>query len=474
VPALNNLAVLCSEKMGQLDAGFAFAKRAYNVAPADAIVADTLGWIFFLQGQYDSALPLLLQAASGAGDSDSDVQYHLAMAHYFLAREDPARVAFTKVLNSAAEPKLKEDARRRLAVLAIDVATADASVRAQLEARAREDEHDPLVLGRLAAIERRDGAVAEAARHYEAALKLSPHSAKIMSLLVELYLGPVPQPRRARDLAKAAHELAPTDVQISGYLGHLLYYAGEYAWAAALLEEASGQLPNPEDALYDLAFAYYNLGRARDVGAVMRKFLARSPTPVKVQSIQRLAAMIAAGASPDTATAALPAVQRILEKEPDYLPALFIQALAVEKQGDYERARKNYEAILDRHPAFALATRQLALIYAERLADDQKAEDLALTARKTLADDPQLAYEMGAIQYRRSDYVAAIRFLEQSTQLDDRNGEGHFLLGMCRFHLKKFSESRASLQRALERGIPDQEGDEARRVLGDMNRLRVQ
>src|SRR5205823_2551808 len=43
--ALNNLAVLYSERLGQLDKAYELAKKSTEVAPNEPHLADTLGWI---------------------------------------------------------------------------------------------------------------------------------------------------------------------------------------------------------------------------------------------------------------------------------------------------------------------------------------------------------------------------------------------------------------------------------------------
>ena len=49
--ALNNLAVLYSDDLGQLDKAYDLAKKAREVAPNDPHIADTLGWILYKEGR---------------------------------------------------------------------------------------------------------------------------------------------------------------------------------------------------------------------------------------------------------------------------------------------------------------------------------------------------------------------------------------------------------------------------------------
>ena len=57
--ALNNLAWVYSEHLGNLDKARDLAERANRLHPEDAGTADTLGWILCQRGDYDKALPLL-------------------------------------------------------------------------------------------------------------------------------------------------------------------------------------------------------------------------------------------------------------------------------------------------------------------------------------------------------------------------------------------------------------------------------
>src|SRR5262249_2409070 len=93
--ALNNLAVLYSERFGELDKAYDFAKRGNEAAPNEPHLADTLGWILFKKGDYNNALRLLQESAGKLPDQP-EIQFHLGMAHYMLGEEEPARIALQK------------------------------------------------------------------------------------------------------------------------------------------------------------------------------------------------------------------------------------------------------------------------------------------------------------------------------------------------------------------------------------------
>jgi putative PEP-CTERM system TPR-repeat lipoprotein len=84
--ALNNLAWLYLQKDDSR--ALATAQRAYELAPENPDIADTLGWILVQQGQAAEGLKYLEQSVEGRSDNPS-VRYHLAQAHADLG--DPER-----------------------------------------------------------------------------------------------------------------------------------------------------------------------------------------------------------------------------------------------------------------------------------------------------------------------------------------------------------------------------------------------
>jgi len=86
--ALNNLAWLYQQALDPR--AEATAKRAYELAPEVAAIADTYGWILVEAGKVPDALPLLEKAAAARGAS-AEVRYHHAVALARSDRKDEAR-----------------------------------------------------------------------------------------------------------------------------------------------------------------------------------------------------------------------------------------------------------------------------------------------------------------------------------------------------------------------------------------------
>jgi tetratricopeptide (TPR) repeat protein len=470
VPALNNLAFIYGENLGQVEKGLSLANQAKGLASDDPFVNDTLGWLLFRKGQYNAALPLL-QGAAEKIPLSPEVQYHQGTVQYYVGMEDLAKKSLEAALAADAAFTAAEDARRRLAVLAIDPTAPPASARKTLEDAVQRESSDPAALTRLGAITALDGDYVQAAQQYELALKTNPRSVSAMLALVEIYFGPVLKVERGRELTKLLRSAAPGDGRIAWKLAQLLQGQGDFAWASTMLQEAERTIGSNPEFLLDLARGQYAVGRVPEAAAALQRLLGLSPR----DSIKSVAITMAALIAPPALNAArdkeqIALAERILATDPNSVPALMIVATEQEKSGAFREAQGIYNRILAKYPTFAPAMKQLALIYGEQLADDVKAEELANKARQTLTDDPDLNRELGAIYYRRADYSGAVRYLQQSLRQWERQADAHFLLGMCQFQLKKPSEAMAGLQKALELGLPPAETTEAQRVLQEINR----
>jgi putative PEP-CTERM system TPR-repeat lipoprotein len=108
---LNNLAWLYHEKNDAraLD----LARRAHELAPRNAAIADTLGVVLVSRDALDEAIPLLREAANGSAGT-AEIQYHLADALRRKGNAAEARQVAQRVL---ADPKAGEDLRRKAEAL---------------------------------------------------------------------------------------------------------------------------------------------------------------------------------------------------------------------------------------------------------------------------------------------------------------------------------------------------------------------
>src|SRR5215469_4462220 len=256
-PALNNLAILYSDRFGQLDKAYDLATKAKEATNEPHIV-DTLGWILFKRGDYNGALPLLQDSAAKLPNSP-EIQYHLGMTHYMLGEEEPARAALQKAVDAPAGFPAKDEARRRLNLLATPAGTANATVRTELENYLRESPNDPVALTRLAEAQQREGAVDQAVKTYEKIITDNPSYAPAMRQLALLYGQLSTDSPKAYELVTKAHQAFPDDGAITKTLGILSYRRGFYPQSVELLKEAAAKRKDDAEVLYYLGEVHRQL-----------------------------------------------------------------------------------------------------------------------------------------------------------------------------------------------------------------------
>lgn len=100
---LNSLAYLLIENK-QADEALKYAQKAWELAPNNPAVEDTLGWAYYQQGLYPLAVVQL--EASNAKQSTAARKYHLAMAYLKAGKPDRGRQTFDAALKM--DPKLPE------------------------------------------------------------------------------------------------------------------------------------------------------------------------------------------------------------------------------------------------------------------------------------------------------------------------------------------------------------------------------
>jgi tetratricopeptide (TPR) repeat protein len=466
-PALNNLAFLYAERLGNLDRASQLAQRAHDMEPQNPYTADTLGWVLFKQGNYPRSVALSQEAVEKL-PNDPEVAMHLGMTYYMMENEDLARLYLQRAVDSQTDYPSKEQARQSLAFLGLDPAKATPAIIEELRKRMQENPRDPVLLTRLAAIEERQGEPEKAAQAYQTLIQQNPKDIQATVKLAQLYAGPLKDARQAMNLAKSAHDLAPKEPHATALLGELVYQSGDYPWAVSLLQQAADQLTNQPTVLYYLALADYSTGRETEADARMQEVAAAGNALTNLEDARQFLALRAALKDPAKAPTAAAQAQTILQKQPHYLPALMVSALLRQQQGASKEAAGMYAQILNDYPLFTPAMRQLAILYTQSGDNDDKAYELAEKARSSYPDDADLQRTLGILAFRRGDAARSKLLLQQSARQLPNDGELLYYLGMDYYKLKQPNDSKQTLQRALALNLPDKMAEEARRVLAEL------
>ena len=282
--ALNNLAIIYSERFDQVDKALDLAKRARSAFPDNPSFADTLGWVMFKKGDYRNALPLVQEGAAKLADNP-EVQYHLAMVHYMMGDEAAAKTTLQKAVQLPLAPGQKADAQQRLAILTLDTRPSN-EARATLDAFLRQQPSDPAALTRLARIQTREGLADQAIGTYQKAIDANPSFAPALRDLALLYAARGSDDSKAFETAAKARQAYPDDAELAKALGVLNFKRGLYPQSAELLNQAAGSRRNDADIQLYLGKTYQQLKRWGECKSALERALALDLAAVSRQDAQ--------------------------------------------------------------------------------------------------------------------------------------------------------------------------------------------
>lgn len=465
--ALNNLAYLYSEFLNRLDRAYDLALHARELLPYDPSAADTLGWICFKRGTYATALNLLRESADKLA-TEPEVQFHLGMACYMTGDETGAKIAFQAALQGDKPFSGRDECQSALAILAVNPATADASVRTLLEKRVAEKTDDLAALKRLASIYQREGNSEKTIAANEAILKIDPKNLDVLMSLARLY-APTNVPR-AYEIAKTAYKLASDNNDLCRLYGNLARQVGDFKLAANLLQQASQNQPDNGPVVFDFAEAAIRIGLISDAKTALQSALTLNLPAPQAQEARQMLEWMQLADNPTLAVAANERVSDYLKSKPDDVLALLVSSVISAAQGDKTNAVATAEKILARYPEFVPAQRQLVLLYAS---DPDKAKtdriySFASKARGVYLDDPALTKAFGIILLQRSEYGRAASQLKSIADTMTNDPEWFYYLGTAQYRLNKRTESKANLQQALDLNLTGDPADAAKQMLDDL------
>jgi tetratricopeptide (TPR) repeat protein len=115
-PAANNLAFILAERNENLDEALRLAQLAKKKIPESPYVMDTLGWVYYKKGLYDSAIGEFTDSLEKIPDNPA-VIYHLGMAYHKKGDNQKARAELEKALGLDENFMGADEARKVLAEL---------------------------------------------------------------------------------------------------------------------------------------------------------------------------------------------------------------------------------------------------------------------------------------------------------------------------------------------------------------------
>jgi tetratricopeptide (TPR) repeat protein len=116
IPAANNLAYILADQDKDLNEALNLARLAKEKLPDDPNVMDTLGWVYYKKGLYDSAIGEFTDCLEKMPDNPT-VIYHLGMAYYKKGDLENARAELERALKLDKNFTGANEAKRVLAEL---------------------------------------------------------------------------------------------------------------------------------------------------------------------------------------------------------------------------------------------------------------------------------------------------------------------------------------------------------------------
>ncbi len=285
-------------------------------------------------------------------------------------------------------------------------------------------------------------------------------------------------------------------------LGRLSLLKGDHAAARQAFARALALAPDSADAFAGAVNADI---AAHDIAGARQRVetkLAASPRNVEVLMLSARTSF--AAGDPARAEQAL---RQVIDIDAEHLPAydllgqLYVkQQRLADAQAEFERlakrrtgstgartmvatllhlqnrlddARKQYEAIVHDAPDAAVASNNLAWLYATWQGNLDVALTLAQTAKKQLPDQPEVSDTLGWIYYKKGLFDLAADAFEQSVQKDPNNPVYLYHLGLTHASRGEHAKARRMLERALEVNPRFDGADDARRVVSEIGQVAV-
>lgn len=139
-------------------------------------------------------------------------------------------------------------------------------------------------------------------------------------------------------------------------------------------------------------------------------------------------------------------LEKIGEKETDYLEAQFYRAVAYIQLGDLDKANSTSQALLQRLPLYE--TFNNASIAELRRNNFEEALRLLNLAIQAAPRDKDLLFNYGVMLWRAGQYSAAVTQLNQYLSRENHDGQAYYILAKCLEKLNQKEEAATALDEA--------------------------
>ena len=462
VLALNNLAYLYSTAFDNLEQAEELAQKARQAYPNDPAIADTFGWIKYLQGDYEMARFLLIESSEKLPDQP-EILYHLGSACYMLGDEIEARQAFEAAIKSEQTFNGKDEISKYLEIL--DINSSDQSNLKSLKEIVAKSPQDPVALVKLAKVYELGGKKDAALQSYNKVLENNAENVPALIGKAHL-LATSGEAEQTSKLVRKVQTLRPNDPLVASQIGRIAFLTGDYALSARLLQNATNSLDKDPQTDYYFAEALFAIGRINAAKDILKK--------LDTENARSLLVFLDKVNPGGQSKIDLQEAVSFAKASEHKLAVAWIDALSAKTESSTQGIEA-FEALLDEFPEFTPAKRDLAIMYAmSNSENDEDAYRLASEASRDFSDDTELKLALGMLEFRRKNINRALDLLKAGNAGDSKIAAVQFYLGMALNQSGEIEQSVDFLEKALELGLAGSEAEEAKVLLDQASTQQLQ
>ena len=284
---------------------------------------------------------------------------------------------------------------------------------------------------------------------------------------VQTLLAQILHQRRNRPAARQAYERAlaldPTSVEALTGLVTMDIGDNQIAQARRRVDAQLQQTPNNAPLLLLAARTYATAGDRAAAEATLRRAIEADPSFFPAYNV--LGQLYVQQSRIDDARREYEA---LVAKRPTDVAAMTMVAMIHQVQGKPDEARKLYERILDVDATAAVASNNLAFMYAESEGNLDIALQLAQAAKASAPNDPDVNDTLGWVYYKRDLPKLALEPLEQSVKTDPENPIYQYHLGLVYQKLGERDSARTALLQALALDIDSATASDVKKALSEL------
>jgi Flp pilus assembly protein TadD len=162
---------------------------------------------------------------------------------------------------------------------------------------------------------------------------------------------------------------------------------------------------------------------------------------------------------------ALAEFDKLAARQPGAVGPPTMAGLILQAQGKDEEARRRYERLVELDPRAAVASNNLAWMYASRGEQLDRALQLARAAKAELPDHAGVNDTLGFVYIKKQLPALAIPPLRLAVEKDPGNPAFHYHLGLAYSQTGDKGAARQALEQALKLRADFEGAEDARKVL---------